>query len=314
MWPFNKITNALKSRKIRRQCLNEILNALEARGIALLECRLTTKKRNLPLNSTSIHIDKMEEYRIANLRYSLDFWIEELVKDDRSGSVQSRVPIPVEFKHVIDGYEYGIIGSTRNPNYNTQIAKYHAANIQIEDKVKEIAQEIGGIWYIYVERKVWNDEIAYQNRLERIPSHRISEGPVLHLKGPNIEDWAKEQDVWKHVWKMYECAHSCWEEITMREWEEKAKKGLCCNCCGGQGYFPLNDPPYSATCKFCGGTGNLYVSIEEVRSHFEPHEPKLVFTPFSRQECEQEARKRGFMRSQKPLEIAYVYMKITSKV
>ena len=297
MWPFSVVSNILAERKLRQECLDEILEAVRSEGIELSSCRLTTDRRDFAGVDNYMRRE-LEKVKNQGVGYGIEFLIDK-------------------HEHVDSTHENSIIGKTRNPHYDSLIYDYQETNKMIDGELAKIAQELYGEWLIDIEHGIWMDDFAKVNRLDEIPFHTYvpTDSRVLHLKGRhNEEELVRKQSIWSQIYIMYEKAFAGWESVSMNEWEKMAKEeGLWCRCCSGQGYYftgGYQEGPIDHTCGTCEGTGRVYPTVQEYRDYFKPKEPTLKFSPPPKEKCEQEAKKRGIdiERPLWPLEHVYVHM------
>lgn len=309
---FGFIRKNIRDRRLKHECLDEILNAAKENGIVLTNCRLDTRKKDNFIRKELERVKKQE------LDYKLDLWIGEILDSsyfDGFGSVRNVIPVPAGFSRFIDGYEHGIIGETRNPDYYSQIGEYIRAKSILDMELEKISQELDGVWLLKRERKLYDYLPFY---LSNDFTHLYRDN-IMFVNGPNDKNWLKSSEKWKQFDDNYNKDLINWESITPEEWESYVSEGIICGTCGGKGEFSsviYRNGIYQKDCLNCNGIGSKNITAEQCRELFKPAYITEEFIKADQNECINEAKKRGIKIEKAnliPRDYANVYMKITIK-
>lgn len=308
MWPLTSILSALEERKLRHECLDEILGEVKQRGIELLRPRLTAHRVDPPMRNINNYMRReLEKVKKQRTPYRIEFLIGE----------------PVD-----NNYDE-IIGEAKNPNYGVQMNEYHSRNAQISQTLNQIAEELGGEWTFDLGKNVLTAKEARELGLpvSEVPIH--FGGPSLlppyyimfqniSLKGPRETSWIENQEPYKIVMGEYQKQLKTWKETPLEVWQEKSKEGIICDNCHGDGQVVIggyqeNPLLVPSDCNFCGGAGRIFPGAIGYMQELRPLAPELRFCLTSGERQQREiAWKRGLdiEAPSMPKREAYVKMKI----
>lgn len=144
MFPVNIIRSVIKNRKLRKECLEEILQEAKLKGIDLIILFLTKSRWNRGKNRARIIL---EDLRRKNLPYSIDFYLLK----DRSpvvttfGKPSSKRFLPLKRRmyykkdaneSIPEGFVKPPIGETRNIEWNSCREKLEKIQRELDEDLK----------------------------------------------------------------------------------------------------------------------------------------------------------------------------------
>lgn len=291
MWPFDVVSKTLAERRLRQECLDEIIGAARQGGIELVEVFLNRNK-DPELNRARI---VLENLKTSNTPYSIEFYVLQ----DYS-PIGNRGQNPITFQG-----PRGIVTVSRR-------------------KYIKLKRDI------LIKRFKNGDIMYYVKGLdEQIPQGFIKP-PIASSRNPKTEEvgayWKKRWSIGKEilreraeeVMRYYERQRNAWLEIPMDEWQRRidAQGGRCPDCRGEKEVeVDIDSDTQRGTmvkCRYCNGSGK---GTAEMLKHF--YAPSFSSTSIFNHNTYDEEEKRmldlGIPYPGKTPPLFLVYAKIEPK-
>ena len=231
MWPFRGMS---ERRRLRRECLSEIVEAATEQGIEFTHLFIDDKTGNPEVNKARLALENLKQ---KGLDYSIEFYVLQDFSPIVSPLYRNKPPR--NKKNLL------VVKTLKNPLGVKPFTKH------------------------YFERNYW---YYRRDANEQIPEGFIKPPIGTIISAGNIEHreyWRKKEEIKAEIYKQekqrtlekFNRDYQKWSSVPMEEWEKRAKEsGYECGCDNGIVY--KNDPDTQdivaqGQCPSCFGTGRL---------------------------------------------------------
>ncbi|MBS3141769.1 hypothetical protein J4464_00085 [Candidatus Woesearchaeota archaeon] len=251
------ITGVWHARSLRRECLDEILNAAAQAGITLTTVNIDhTKVYRYGTVNNSARM-ALEAVRRTGVPYTLEFFVQE--QKEMRYSPQPIDPLP-------EGYIPIPIGKAINTNYERRKAEF-------SEQLKTYIKGLIGTYYVPINlilespRETWTPEVAEATGIpiDTLPlGTKLRDFSSIKVNGPDDPSWVREQPWYTKTMDAHARLVEKYKDI---------QGSQSCPQCDGSGNPQTWGQDYGK-CDYCDGHGS--VDADAYRAWITPSVPEFT--------------------------------------